>query len=391
MSDKPIKKAAVGYKEQGKSRAANQKPVKGVKPGFAINHEQMEFERRKLLEEMSAKMSPNKKQLNMMAAVAATEEPKYFKTTNLTKAGKPAVYDGTDGLGEPREPTMRILSLGAGVQSSCLALMAQEGLTKHKPDFMIFADTGWEPKFVYEHVEYLKKAITICPIITVERGNLREDLIRAANPEPGSREEEKSFAGRVPNPPLFAARPNGGRVGMLYRQCTHDYKVIPIQKKMRELLGVKPRFRVPKDMIVEQWIGISTDEAMRMKEARMPWLTSRWPLIEMKMSRADCLQWYRDINKHPMPGKSSCIGCPYHHNDQWKNMQKNYPEDWEDACDLDDKIRHGLKNTETELFLHKSAKPLRSIDFQAPKPQQNLFGETFDEEFADECEGLCGV
>jgi len=381
----------VGYKEQGKSRASNQKGVEGVKPGFAINHEQMEFERRKLMEEMSAKMTPNKKQLNMMAAVAATEEPKYFKTTNLTKTGKPAEYDSTEGEGEEREPTLRILSLGAGVQSSCLALMAQEGLTKHKPDYMIFADTGWEPKFVYEHVEYLKKAITICPIITVERGNIREDLIKAANPEPGSKEEEKSFAGRVPNPPLFAARPNGGRVGMLYRQCTHDYKVIPIQKKMRELLGVKPRYRVPKDMIVEQWIGISTDEAMRMKKARMPWLTSRWPLIEMRMSRADCLQWYRDIKKHPMPGKSSCIGCPYHHNDQWRNMQKNYPKDWEDACDLDDKIRHGLKNTETELFLHKSAKPLRSIDFQAPNPQASLFGETFDEEFADECEGICGV
>jgi len=380
-----------GYKEQGKSRAANQKAVQGVKPGFAINHEQMEFERRKLLQELSGKMSPDKKQLNMMAAVAATEEPKYFKTTNLTKTGKPAEYDSTEGEGEEREPTLRILSLGAGVQSSCLALMAQEGLTKHKPDYMIFADTGWEPKFVYEHVEYLKKAITICPIITVERGNIREDLIKAANPEPGSKEEEKSFAGRVPNPPLFAARPNGGRVGMLYRQCTHDYKVIPIQKKMRELLGVKPRYRVPKDMIVEQWIGISTDEAMRMKKARMPWLTSRWPLIEMRMSRADCLQWYRDIKKHPMPGKSSCIGCPYHHNDQWRNMQKNYPKDWEDACDLDDKIRHGLKNTETELFLHKSAKPLRSIDFQAPNPQASLFGETFDEEFADECEGICGV
>ena len=178
---------------------------------------------------------------------------------------------------------------------------------------------------------------------------------------------------------------------MLYRQCTHDYKVIPIQKKMRELSGVKPRHRVPKDMIVEQWIGISTDEAMRMKKARMPWLTSRWPLIEMRMSRADCLQWYRDIKKHPMPGKSSCIGCPYHHDDQWRNMQKNYPKDWEDACDLDDKIRHGLKNTETELFLHKSAKPLRSMNFLEPKAQGNLFGETFDEEFADECEGICGI
>ena len=72
-------------------------------------------------------------------------------------------------------------------------------------------------------------------------------------------------------------------------------------------------------------------------------------------------------------------------------MQKNYPSDFENACEVDDKIRHGLKNTESELFLHKSAKPLRTIDFQEPKKQKDLFGETFDSEFADECEGLCGV
>jgi len=148
-----------GYRAQGKKR------TDGVKHGFAINPEQMEYERRKLLEEMSTKLKPNRKQLNTMAAVAATKEPEYF-----------------DEEGKKKEPTLRILSLGAGVQSSCLALMAQEGLTKHKPDYMIFADTGWEPSFVYEHVEYLKKAITICPIITVERSNIREDLIRAANP-----------------------------------------------------------------------------------------------------------------------------------------------------------------------------------------------------------------
>ena len=44
-----------------------------------------------------------------------------------------------------------------------------------------------------------------------------------------------------------------------------------------------------------------------------------------------------------------------------------------------------------ELFLHKSAKPLRDINFLEPKAQASLFGETFDEEFADECEGICGV
>jgi hypothetical protein len=92
-----------------------------------------------------------------------------------------------------------------------------------------------------------------------------------------------------------------------------------------------------------------------------------------------------------MPGKSSCIGCPYHHNDQWKNMQKNYPEDFADAVEVDNLIRNGLKNSEAKLYLHKSAKPLGDINFLEPKKQASLFGETFDEEFADECEGLCGV
>jgi hypothetical protein len=118
-----------GYRAQGKARSANKKN------NFAINPEQMEYERRKLLEQMSSKMSPNKKQLNTMAAVAATKEPEYF-----------------DEEGNKKEPTMRILSLGAGVQSSCLALMAQEGLTKHKPDYMIFADTGWEPDVCQIHL-----------------------------------------------------------------------------------------------------------------------------------------------------------------------------------------------------------------------------------------------
>ena len=56
-----------GYRDQGKKRA------EGVKHNFAINKEQMEYERRKLLQEMSTKVT--KKDLNNMAAVAATKEP----------------------------------------------------------------------------------------------------------------------------------------------------------------------------------------------------------------------------------------------------------------------------------------------------------------------------
>jgi hypothetical protein len=47
---------------------------------------------------------------------------------------------------------MRILSLGAGVQSTTMALMAAVGEIADKPDAAIFADTGWEPKAVYDHL-----------------------------------------------------------------------------------------------------------------------------------------------------------------------------------------------------------------------------------------------
>jgi hypothetical protein len=42
-----------------------------------------------------------------------------------------------------------VLSLGAGVQSTTLALMAAHGEVGPMPDCAIFADTCWEPKAVY--------------------------------------------------------------------------------------------------------------------------------------------------------------------------------------------------------------------------------------------------
>ena len=50
---------------------------------------------------------------------------------------------------------MKIISLGAGVQSTTLALLAH-----HKeiepPDYAVFADTGWEPEAVYKHLDWLE-------------------------------------------------------------------------------------------------------------------------------------------------------------------------------------------------------------------------------------------
>ena len=66
------------------------------------------------------------------------------------------------------DSVINILSLGAGVQSSTLLLMSLYGEIPPL-DYVIFADTGWEPTAVYKHLEKLKK---ICyeaklPLITV--------------------------------------------------------------------------------------------------------------------------------------------------------------------------------------------------------------------------------
>ena len=54
---------------------------------------------------------------------------------------------------------LRILSLGAGVQSTTLALMIELGEVP-MVDCAIFADTMGEPKKVYEHLDWLKSKLS---------------------------------------------------------------------------------------------------------------------------------------------------------------------------------------------------------------------------------------
>ena len=63
-----------------------------------------------------------------------------------------------------------VLSLGAGVQSTTVALMAAVGEIKPMPDCAIFADTRWEPKAVYDHLDRLTAALPF-PVHVVSAGN----------------------------------------------------------------------------------------------------------------------------------------------------------------------------------------------------------------------------
>lgn len=259
---------------------------------------------------------------------------------------------------------MRILSLGAGVQSSTLALMAAVGEIP-APDCAIFADTGWEPAAVYKHLDWLETQLPF-PVHRVSAGNIRDDLMRA---KPGRGNRWSAIPAFVKN--------EDGRAGMIRRQCTQEYKLVPIRRKVRELLGMPVRGRPPKGAHAEMLLGISLDEAQRMKPSREAFLTNTWPLIDLGMRRWDCLAWTADRG-FPRPPKSSCVCCPFHTDAEWRNLT---PQEFAQAVAADDVLRHSrLKG---ELYMHRSLVPLAQVDFSARSDQPDMFG--------NECEGLCGV
>src|SRR5262245_35543455 len=169
-----------------------------------------------------------------------------------------------------------------------MALLAAHGELAPMPNCAIFADTGWEPKAVYAHLDWLCSGNVLpFPVHRVSAGNLRDDVMRGVN----------TTGHDFTAVPWYVLR-RSGRAVMLRRQCTKEYKLGPIQRKVVELLGGKH----PKGGAT-LWLGISTDEAARAKPSRVQYIVNRWPLIDARMSRQDCLRWL-ERHGYPKPPKS---------------------------------------------------------------------------------------
>lgn len=260
---------------------------------------------------------------------------------------------------------LKVLSLGAGVQSTTILLMACRGEIE-KPHVAIFADTGWEKEVTYKHLEWLRGVASLAgiPVEIVQERNIRDDSLNAAEMNRGY-----YFM------PVFMLK--NGKVLIGKRQCTDNYKLRPIFHKIRELLGVSKKARLPADA-VEMWVGFSLDAA-RISVSHAQWLNKRFPLVERMMTRNDCIKWLWDNYQLDVP-KSSCIGCPYHDNDEWQSIRAA-PAEWEDAILVDETIRHGgAIVADYDQFLHKHCIPLRDIDLRTPEEKGQLLFPFYKEE-----------
>ncbi|HEX4732488.1 MAG TPA: hypothetical protein VH299_14555 [Solirubrobacterales bacterium] len=263
----------------------------------------------------------------------------------------------------PEPPALRAISLGAGVQSTALYLMACEG-DLGKVDAAIFADTGWEPAAVYRHLDRLADyGGDQIPIFRVSAGNIRDT------------DQGRSYL----DIPYFLSGRKGSP-GMSRRQCTGKLKIGPIRRKLSELLAATGTAK--RAGAAESLLGISVDEITRMKDSDARWVRNGFPLVDRRLRRSDCSAFLRERGWNPP--RSACIGCPFHSDAEWRRLKLEAPEEFADAVAFEREVQQKPGGLRGMPFLHASRVPLSRVDLTSAEDHGQL---TFDAE----CDGLCGL
>jgi len=290
-------------------------------------------------------------------------------------------------------PVFRVFNFGGGVQSTALMHLILDGWLE-KPDLAVFADTGWETPTTMSHVSACAQVMRSAGIRfeIVRLANIRQDHVNRASGMPSNSGYQvlDQDARALNAMPLFTLDPATGKKGMQRRQCTERYKIQPIHRLIRSLVGeqrlwafeTKDEEKERLSRPVDQWFGISTDEIERAKRSMKENWTFRYPLLDdIPMSRVDCERLNAERGT-PAP-KSACIGCPYRDRERWDEIRRD-PEMWADAVAFDKAIRQ-MPGMDSQCFLHSARVPLDQVDFGGAPTREETDG------MLGECDGLCGT
>lgn len=255
---------------------------------------------------------------------------------------------------------LRVLSLGAGVQSSAIVEMMVLGELP-RVDVAVFADTGADSVLTYEQVGYLEHRLASIdvPLLRVSAGaGLRANIMQGL--------------GRFASAPFHVRE--GVHVSKLPRQCTSEFKLEPITGAvLGELVGRglarevsrsdgRVMRRVVPGVAVGVVLGFSWEELRRALRFGGPaWQVPEFPLMVAGMTREDCKRWLADHGL-PVPVRSACVFCPLRSLRDWCELT---PVDFESAVEVDEflrspdgKARVGSR-LRGELYAHFRGVPLR--------------------------------
>lgn len=254
---------------------------------------------------------------------------------------------------------MKAISLGWGVQSFTMAAMVALG-DLEPVDVAIHADTTHEASGTYDFAARWtpwleERGVRVVTVVDKKRPEIITDRV----------------GGEIFIPSFTNTPSNNG--GQLRRQCTQRWKIAPMRRWLQKNRNGAQ---------IEQWLGISLDEFQRMKDSDVKYITHRWPLIELRMTRWDC-QRYLETHGIEVPPKSACVFCPYHNMAAWREMKATGGEDWQKAVEVDEAIRK--VRPPYDLFLHPARIPLVDVDLRSEQDMGQL--SLWDAE----CSGICGV
>ena len=252
----------------------------------------------------------------------------------------------------------RVLSLGAGVQSSTLLMMSIVG-DLPRLDYAVFSDTGGEIPATYPHLRWLADQAVAAGIelLQVRRKRTLEDAIYS--------DANRSLI------PLYFWNELTDQLGRTSQKCTGDFKVTPkerlLKRWVREWTGCGRS--LPKEPVMEHWFGYSADEYRRAQRSilsQASWEDRRFPLIEKHMARWDCRDWMTG-HGFPDPPRSACYFCSNRSNEGWRWIREQFPDLWARACAMDEMLRdirsRGIEHARNgEGFMHPSLVPLVEAD-----------------------------
>lgn len=240
---------------------------------------------------------------------------------------------------------MEIISYGGGVQTVALVVLTAQGKVDNPATHAVFSDTGSELIGTYNHIEQVMKPY-------MEQVNIKFITVRN---EKYGKLHEYQVENKHPMIPMY-----GDQGGMLRRQCTDKFKIRPVRRWLRA--------QGAKEATVQ--LGISWDEVHRMKEADVKWCINRFPLVEMKITRSNCMTIIEDAELS-VPPKSACFMCPFRRISGWRELRERSQEEFDAAVAFESEF--------DGEFLTSSRQPLDQVIGR----QMMMFKED------DECGGYC--
>lgn len=238
-------------------------------------------------------------------------------------------------------PPPAVFSFGGGVQSMAALVLAAQGKLPYR--YFVFADVGADS----EHPATMVYLETVARPFA-ERHGLRLVVVQKLRKD-GSFESILEKLHRTQTSIDIPVRMQNGAPGN--RSCTADYKVKPVAKWMKAHgATVANPGRVA--------IGISTDEWIRVKPSQIPFVVNEHPLIDLDLSREDCLALIREAGVKDPP-KSACWFCPFHTPAAWLEMRETEPELFARSVELEAMVnRRRRRLAKYAVFLTRFAKPL---------------------------------